>query len=299
MLQRTMFTVLLCLMLPLQAVSEVIIRDGDIKISRAEFERIVGQWSSEMRSSAANDLGDRLELISMAVSNSKLAAQADALSPEDDEEAYWDLHFKLLNLKRNFMLKRFVDNLEVPDMSELAKERYNTEKDKYALVPEKRLTSHILWSCPALTCDRTELRPVAAEVLEKLQEGASFTEMVAEHSQDPGSKAKEGLYDTWFSLGQSGIEPHYTGAAFEIENVGDYSPVVDTRFGLHIIRLDGIEERHYRSFDEVKQAIMGDLRAEFIKLSAKAYEVDLRISEDARIAGKAVEEILAPYKTQQ
>ncbi|GAB3281293.1 hypothetical protein GCM10027297_20050 [Parahaliea aestuarii] len=280
-----------------QLQAEPLIRDGDVTISRAEFERIVAGWSGEMRRSAANDEGDRLELIGMAVMNKRLAQSAEKITEQDDPDAYWELRFKQQRVNSNFMVKRFVDTLEIPDMSELAEERYTTEKDKYALVPEQRLTSHILFVCPPGQCDREPVREQARDVLQQLRDGADFGEMVEKYSGDPGSKKKGGLYDKWFRLGEKGVEPRYTGGAFDIAEEGQYSDLVETQFGVHIIRLDGIKPEHYLPFEEVKERIERALGAEFTKLAMTDFEQSMMITEDARIDGSVMEEIFAPYKT--
>ena len=86
---------------------------------------------------------------------------------------------------------------------------------------------------------------------------------------------------------------------YEIENVGDHSGIVDSRFGLHIIQLDGIEEAHYKPYEEVKDQIIATLRKEYIDLSAKEFDAGFRFTEDTYIDTGVVEEILAPYKTAQ
>jgi peptidyl-prolyl cis-trans isomerase C len=195
------------------------------------------------------------------------------------------------------VVKRHMDTLVVPDMTALAKERYYAEKDKYALVPERRFTSHILLLCPPATCDRDEIRPLADEIRTKLIGGANFAELVEQYSQDPGSKDKGGVFDKWFSLGEAGVSPHYTGGAFEIENVGEYSSVVDTKFGLHIIRLDAVKEAHHKPYEEVKPAITAALIGEYRSASAKEFDASFRITDDAMIDGKAMEEIFGPFKS--
>lgn len=276
---------------------ESIVKDAGVGLSRAELEQIISRWSAEMRQAAADDYGDRLELLNMALMNKKLAAMADEMTPEEHGEAYWKLHFQIQGRKRQAAIDNFLASIEVPDMTELARERYATEKDRYAKVPERRLTSHILFFCPAGQCDRAEVRPVAAEVLEQLRAGADFESLVAEHSEDPGSKDKGGRYDTWFSLGQKDIEPRYTGGAFDIAEIGDYSGLVETKFGIHIIRLDDVRESHYKSYEEVRDIIERNSAAEFRKLAAQDFEASLAITDEAYINGPAVDELLAPYKT--
>ena len=300
------FALILCLAPPITAaeavaqnpaLGEPVVRDGGVSIGRAELEQIISRWSVEMRQAAADDYGDRLELLNMALMSKKLAAMADAMTLEEHGEAFWNLHFQIQGRKRQAVIDQFLAKLDIPDMTELARERYTTEKDRFARVPEQRLTSHILFLCPPGQCDRSEVRPVANDVLEQLRAGADFEVMVAEHSQDPGSKDQGGRYDTWFSLGQNGVEPRYTGGAFDIEEIGGYSGLVETVFGIHIIRLDDIREEHYKTYDEVRDTIIATLTSEFRRQAAQEFETSLAISEDAYINGPALDELLAPYKT--
>ena len=286
-----------CISAGVAANESAVIADGETSMGRAELEQVIGRWSAEMRSAAANDLGDRLELLNIAMMNKRLAAVADSMTPEVHGDVFWSLYFQLQSLKRRFAIEQLVNSIEVPDMSALAEERYASDKDRFALVPEKRLTSHILFLCPPGQCDRDALRPLAAEVLAELHDGADFETLVDQHSQDPGSRDKGGLFDKWFILGDKGVEPHYTGGAFDIAEVGGYSDVVDTRFGLHIIRLDDIKPQHYLTFKEVRPAIIQSLEAEFTKLAVQDFEAELMISDEAYINGNVVDELLAPYIT--
>lgn len=276
--------------------AQSIIEDEGVGIGREELTRIVESWRPEMRKSAANDLGDRLELLNMALANKKMALQAEQMSPATDPEAYWKYVFWLQRMQRKFVFDQFSATLAVPDMSALAEERYITEKDKYAKVAEQRSSSHILFMClPG--CDRNEIRPQAAEVLAQLRAGADFEEMVAEHSSDEGTRKTKGKMNRWIERGQAHITPHYTGGLFEIEGVGGYSEVVETEFGLHIIRLDEVRESHYLPFPEVRDSIMQKLEGEYRELAAKEFQAGFRVTDDVRIDGPAMEEIFGEYKT--
>jgi peptidyl-prolyl cis-trans isomerase C len=291
------FLLTLALLLPYAGASaQNVIEDEGVTISRQEFEQLVQHWTPEMQQAAANSGGDRLELINMALASKKIAQQAQAITAESDPDAYWRQVFQIRNMQRQLVVTRYMGSLAIPDMTELSKERYYAEKDKYALVPEKRVTSHILLLCPPASCNRDELRPVADNIHTHLMAGANFEELVEQHSQDPGSKDKGGVFDKWFFLGEAGVSPHYTGGAFEIENVGGYSSVVDSQYGLHIIRLDGLEEAHYKPYEEVKIAILFALKDEYLEASAKEFDASFRITDDAMIDGEAMEEIFGPFK---
>jgi parvulin-like peptidyl-prolyl isomerase len=276
--------------------AQAIIEDQGVDMSREEVDQVVQRWPAEMQRAAANDLGDRMELLNQALANKKIALEAEKLTPESDPEAYWEYRFMIQQVQGKFVFDRYMDELEVPDMSALAQERYETQKDKYALVKERRLSSHILFACPP-GCDREPLRPKAAEVLADLRAGADFKKMVAEHSQDPGTKANGGRFAPWLKMGEPHVAPPYLGGLFSIEEIGGYSDVVDTQFGLHIIRLDDIEEAHYLPWEEVKDDIIKRLQGEYRELAAKEFKARFRLSDEVRIDGDAMEAIFEPYKT--
>ena len=278
------------------SLSQPAIVDDEVVMSRAEVEQVVKNWPPEMQRAAANDEGDRLEMLNQSLANKKIALEAAKLSPDTDPDTYWEYFFLIQQVQSKFVFDQFMDSLEVPDMAALAQERYATEKDKYALVKEKRLSSHILFACPP-GCPREPLRPIAREVLDKLDAGADFAEMVAQYSQDPGNKDKGGKLELWMGKGEPNIASPYLGGLFAIEEVGGYSTVVDTQFGLHIIRLDDIQPAYYKEWPEVKDEIIQRLEADYRKLAAKEFKQRFLMSEDVRIDGPAMEEIFAPYKT--
>lgn len=276
--------------------AQPVIEDEGVFIDLEELTRIVESWTPDMRSSAANDLGDRLELLNLVLTRKKISLQVEQLSPEDNPDTYWQYVTLLERMQRKFIFDQFNKNLVVPDMALLAQERYNTNKDKYALMPEERTSSHILFSCPP-GCDREPLRPKADELLAELLAGADFEEMVAIHSQDPGTRANKGKLDRWITLGQPGIAAHYSGALFEIEEVGGYSNVTDTQFGLHIIRLDDVRESYHLPFEEVRDDIINALELEYRELATKDFQASFRMSDNVRIDGPAMDALFAPYKT--
>ena len=71
--------------------------------------------------------------------------------------------------------------------------------------------------------------------------------------------------------------------------------MVDTRFGLHIIRLDGIQEQHYLPYEQVKARIMADLEG-VPHPGQKEYFAKFRLTDNARMDGAALEELFAPCK---
>ncbi len=291
---KRIFPVLLFLVVPFVH-AEPVVRDGEVILDREELIYSVEKWTPAMRAAAINDKGDRLELINMVLVNKKLAhASKGYVVEHPDLKQEYDAGIEAY--QRDFLLRHFRDSLVYPNFDKLAKERYTLEKDKYALVPERRISSQILIaSAPGQPRDAALAE--AKDVVQQLRNGADFLEMVKEHSDEPRAVEKQGKFDHWVSYGEIGVEPRYSEGLFTIAKVGEYADPVQTRFGVHIIRLDGIKEKHYKTFDEVKGAIEKDLASEYQRLALKNYLAKFNMSDKVEIDDEAITEILAPYAT--
>ena len=270
-----------------------VIRDGEIALSEEDLAYRIAGWTAQMRESAIADPGDRLELINMEVANKKLAL-AGAKLVEADPQLRLQLQSTIERFQRDILIRHHRDNMEYPEFSALAREQYDLAKRKYALIPERRMSAHILFASPAGQ-PRDDALAEAAGVLAQLRAGANFEEMVAQHSDEPGAVDKAGKIDRWMKLGEPDITPPYTEGLFKINAVGEYSEPVQSQFGVHIIRLDGIQEESYKSFEEVASTIEQQLRNEYTGLEMKAFVSRFQMSEDVQIDHDAVEAILAPY----
>ena len=278
------------------AFAETVIEDEGVSMSMEELEVLVRHWTPDMQKAAANDPGDRIELLNMALSNKKLAEAGRKVTPEDNPERYWQNRIIVNNLERKLFVDIYMADLEIPDMSALALERYTSAPAKYALVAEARKSSHILIKCPGDGCDREGQEKLASQVLAELEAGAAFEALAEKYSDDPGSKSKGGRFDRWLQLNGENVDPHYLQGVFAIENIGDHSGLVQSQFGFHIIRLDEVKEQHYLPFEEVEPVIIEELTAEYKRLSAKELDARYRLTDKAYIDQAAMDKLFSPYK---
>lgn len=114
---------------------------------------------------------------------------------------------------------------------------------------------HILFDFPADASQeqRDSVRALAEEVREQAVAGQDFAALAGQHSDEPGAAQRGGDLG-WFERGDM-VKP-FEDAAFVLQP-GEVSPVVETPFGLHVIK---VEERQSPSFDEMG----GDLRQQAI-----------------------------------
>lgn len=124
-------------------------------------------------------------------------------------------------VERQILMEKIVSKAVIVTEKEIRDhfERYKTNFAK----PEEIKASHILL--------RTEVE--AKAILSQLKAGADFAELARTESIDPNTKEKGGDLG-FFSRGR--MIPAFEEAAFALE-VGEFSEVVETPYGYHIIKV--------------------------------------------------------------
>ena len=123
--------------------------------------------------------------------------------------------------------------------------------DKRPRIPEIR-ASHILASFyqNSKTPDTLAARLKIDSAMAELKAGVNFADVAKRFSDDYGSKVHGG------DLGYFGIRAMvkpFAEAAFNLKKVGDISPIIESRYGYHIIKLTGIKP--YPTFEEDKDKL--------------------------------------------
>jgi peptidyl-prolyl cis-trans isomerase C len=121
-----------------------------------------------------------------------------------------------------------------------------------------------------------EAKKKAGEILRRAKAGEDFAELAKEYSEGPAASRGGDL--GYFSRGR--MVPAFEEAAFDLENDGDVSPVVRTKFGYHIIQLTGRQPAKELSIEEVRDRIIRQLE------SAKRREVRQSLAEELRREAK-------------
>jgi peptidyl-prolyl cis-trans isomerase D len=120
-------------------------------------------------------------------------------------------------------------------------------------VPEQVRASHILFRLPPEPDEETvaAIRAEAQEILDQIRGGADFAALATTSSDDTASAAAGGDLG-WFGRGR--MTPEFEEAAFALE-AGATSDLVETPFGIHIIRAEGRRPEQVRPFDEVRSQL--------------------------------------------
>lgn len=141
-----------------------------------------------------------------------------------------------------------------------ARQYYEANRARYK-EPEQRRASHILIRADAGMDERARqsAREKAERLLQEVKANPGrFEAMAREQSQDPVSAQRGGDLGTFTR--DMMVKP-FADAVFAM-NRGEIRGLVETEFGYHIIRLDGIVPGTQLEFEAVKGEIMNELRSQ-------------------------------------
>ena len=135
------------------------------------------------------------------------------------------------------------------DWEQRARELYLSNPEGFAT--GKRVdVSHILVEMEDRTFD--EWVTLVQDIRTRLSAGESFEDLAGELSDDKASARKGGALGP-ISKGQMVAE--FEAAAFALTEPGQISEPVLTKFGVHIVRLNSLEDNTLIPFDQVKRGL--------------------------------------------
>lgn len=151
---------------------------------------------------------------------------------------------------------------------------YDKNQERMKNPPRVHLR-HILIKAEPNTpaAERQAARAKAEDLLTQIKNGGDFAALAAANSDDPGSKSQGGDL-SWVTPGQT--VPGFEKAAFALKNPNDLSPVVETRFGFHIIQLLEREEGQIVPFEQAKGQISQMLRQQQGENKLRAHVDELK-----------------------
>lgn len=135
---------------------------------------------------------------------------------------------------------------------------YDAHRDEYAK-PEEVHARHILFRLApdAGEAEKAAAREKAEAVLVTAKGGADFAALAQQHSQDATAERGGDLG----SFGRGVMAPPFEAAAFALAP-GQVSEIVETQFGLHIIKLEDKTPASQQPLEEVKGSIIEALKTQ-------------------------------------
>jgi peptidyl-prolyl cis-trans isomerase D len=164
---------------------------------------------------------------------------------------------------------------------------YEQHKAEYTL-PERVKAQHILFKTTDKSPEEIEkIKDKARQVLERAKKGEDFGALAKQFSEDTTAASGGDLGD--FGRGQ--MVPEFERVAFSL-GVGAISDLVQTQFGIHIIKVNGKQEARERPFEELKEAIRPIVSTR--KAEQKGQELAQQVAVDL-VSNKSLEAVAAKH----
>jgi peptidyl-prolyl cis-trans isomerase D len=193
-----------------------------------------------------------------------------------------------------YPIKQFESGIEISTQD--VENFYNDHKEDRFTTPARVHARHILFSLSANASaeEKTKARTAAADVLAKAKAGEDFAKLAETYSQDKATAPRGG--DLGFFQRGRMVKP-FEDAAFAL-SPGGISDLVESQFGIHIIKVEENEPEKVKPLTEVEAEIRNDLIRERAKEKAQARAQEDRVkvqngasfAEVAQAAGSTVVE---------
>lgn len=261
---------LLCLTFALPAIASdgpnatgssdaVVVSQGAAALTLSDVDARLRRVPEDKRAGFMNSPERIEELLSNMLLIRQLAidARADGLHESADIAAELELAADEILAKHH--LERQIASTETPDFSAGAYERYISSPGLYS-TPETVTVRHltVLRDNHGDDAARKKAEALRAQFV---AEGGDFEAFVKTHSEEKSAPLAGGLLER---LERGKAVGSFEEAAFGLDEPGELSPVVNTRFGYHVIMLLDRQPSVRQPFEQVKPAIEQAMKSEFL-----------------------------------
>lgn len=270
----------------------VLIENSIARITRSDYELELTRLPAELRGGFANSERRVHELLRRMLVDRTLAELGRRNKVHETPDNARRIAADLEKMIAQLMVARLDDEAGArfdanrAKQEVRAKELYTIERKRF-VTPERLRVSHILFDTKRRSAD--EALKLARETRAKVVAGADFNEMAREVSDDRTAKQNAGRID-WFE--QREMDPRFSAAAFALQTPGQVSEPVQSSFGWHLIRLEGRQPSAQRSYDEVREQILVELRDKYIADEREAALAKIRDDATTRANQAAIDAIV-------
>lgn len=264
----------------------VVAERGGAVVTMLDVDAAMLAVPPRMRANVMNNPKRIEELIDRLLINRQIAMEGRAAGIDNDTVFKQAVRQQEERLLTEVHLTDMRENLDIGDVATLARERYQVNPDAYAL-PGATSARHILIGTKHRTDE--EAKALADSVHAKVLAGEDFIALVKQYSDDPSKETNEGLIP---GADSDSMDPAFAEAVKQLGKSGDISPVVKSRFGYHIIRLEERVPPTPRSFEQVKDKIVSELETSMRDARVKEHVDQLKGMEI-----KATPDVVASLRT--
>ncbi|MDX1460813.1 MAG: peptidylprolyl isomerase [Xanthomonadales bacterium] len=233
---------------------EILASRGEAVVTHTEFDAAIAHVPEAERAAFLRDSRRVERVIADLLTKKQLASQARQAHFDQDPVVRQRMENAATATLAEMWLDHRMKSAPEADYEQLAREHYLADPSRY--MSEQTIdVSHILIS----TEERSEEEALARaqQIRAQLEEDpGAWDALVVSHSDDPAVVSNGGAYT---SVKRGDMVPNFENTAFELSE-GEISSPVQTQYGYHVIRLDGVNEARQLAFDEVRERLIEQQR---------------------------------------
>lgn len=253
--------------------STVVASQGGAHVTLGDVDAFAHSVPADQRARLF-DSPQRIEaIVRNLLAQKALVAEARKLKLQDDPTVASDMQTAadavLVKARMAALQKKVAAH--IPDMSELAHERYLGNPSAFG-VPKEVDVKHILIGTQTRT--DAEAKALADKIYAELKADPSQYDADVTKYSDDSSKAKNhGLITNATS---KDYVPEFSEAASKLTKVGQLSAPVKSKYGYHILKLIKRVQGHPRTFAQVKPALVKELRDDYVAKKVQHHLDEIR-----------------------
>lgn len=265
-----------------------VVERGDAVVDFGLIDAYLARVPANRRAGYMDD-PERIELLLQTLLvNLQLAHDAEQMGLADDRVTQNVLKLMRAELLAQRRMQQVMKEMPEPDFEQLARERFLASPSLYRS-PETRDLRHLVVMHRNHGVEGA--RAKAQELLELYRQGGmTFEEFVREHSEEKSAKEDGGLLRR---VTGKDLDKGFHEAAFALEETGQVTEPVMSRYGYHLIELVEVTPSVRQSFEQVKDSIVDSLKREYATRKRSEYLDNLK----AAAALKADPELVASLRT--
>lgn len=272
------------------AEEQILLKAGSVVITRQDLQQALLVLPESEQTQAFAGLDSLKKFLDQLYMSKKMAIEAEQLGLDQTP-----LTQAQLAIQRRFVLADALRNhtqeqIKMPDFTALAREHYAAHRDEFQL-PKQFKAAHILKRVQC-DCERDSQRQKIEQLLTQLRTGADFATLAKAESEDPGSATHGGDLGQW--LKSKDLVAPFADALTKLE-VGQFSDVVETKFGFHIIKKLDEQPSHQQSFDEVQRDIEQRLQQVYVQNQLQQKLQAYKPGADAQFDDAALQDLLRDH----
>jgi parvulin-like peptidyl-prolyl isomerase len=249
----------------------VLVSNAVTEIRRSDYDAELLRLPPAQRNGFGTDPKRVIELLSRMLTTRTLALQAKDLGIDQDPEVQGRIRVEV----ERFLAQMRIVRVETEaakefdahraDFEARARELYLTNRSAYE-EPAQVSASHILFTLDKHS--REEGEKLAREWRARILAGEDFNDVAKKVSEDPSAATNAGRLG-FFT--RKVMDPAFAEAAFALAKDGDISQPVLSRFGWHLIRRDGYKPAKPRSYEEVHDKILDEIKQKYVAEKRDAF----------------------------